>query len=71
MLQSALNYLSKNGFSSLEIEYIKTDRNSLVGDFLSSCKLDDNSQQKNSDKGLIPLNISTKTSLVDVETMYV
>ena len=70
MFQSILNYLRKKGFLNLEIEYIKTDRNSLVGDFLSNCKLDINHQQKDSDKNFISLNVSTKTSLVDVKTMY-
>ena len=70
MLQSVLNYLRKKGFLNLKIEYIKTDRNSLVGDFLSNCKLDDNNQQKNSDKNFMSLNVATKTSLVDVKTMY-
>lgn len=66
MLQSILNELNENGIKTLEIEYIETERNGLVKDFLSKC---DSNYQKIYDAGK-KINLSTSNTIVDINNMY-
>ncbi len=66
MMQRILNQLHEDGIEKLEIEYLKTERNGLVKDFLSKC---DSKFKKiyNSGKKLI---LSTSTVIVDINDLY-
>ena len=66
MMQSILNQLNKDGIGTLEIEYLETERNKLVKDFLSKC---DSNFKKLYNLGN-KLTLSTSEAITDVDDMY-
>ena len=66
MMQSILNKLKEDGIKTLEIEYIETERNALVKDFLSKCDSNFEKLYNSGNKITLP----TSDVIVDVNTMY-
>jgi FkbH-like protein len=66
MMQSILNKLNQDGIKTLEIEYIETERNGLVKDFLSKC---DSNYKKMYDP-VKKMTLSTSNTIVDIDNMY-
>lgn len=66
MMQSILNKLNKDGIKTLEVEYLETERNGLVRDFLSKC---DSSFKKQYNSGK-NITLSTCKAIVEVNKMY-
>lgn len=68
LFQSILNDLHKDQIQTLEIEYIETERNKLVKNFLS--KLDSNFKKLNSDNNSVKFNIKTNKQIINIKKMY-
>jgi len=69
MLQSILKKLKYAGINSLDVEYIKTDKNALLFDFLARVDASQIESSNNTDT-VICMNLLTDLLLVDVEKMY-
>lgn len=68
LLQSILNDLNKAEIQILEIEYIKTERNKLVKDFLTKC--DSNFKKLKSDNDSVKFRIATEKQIINTKEMY-
>ena len=66
MMQSILNQLNKDGIGTLEIEYLETERNKLVKDFLFNYDSDFKKLYALGNK----LTLSTSVATIDVDNMY-
>ena len=70
VLQSIIKIIKQKGISSLIIEYKKTERNTMVKDFLNNCEFIFLKKSKKHKKGILELTISTESNIINIDTLY-